>query len=165
MFRLFRKKCTMKDNTVYAPLSGKIIPLENVPDPAFSSREIGDGVAIEPSSSILKSPVDGVVKMLFPTGHAIGIMSNRGEEILIHIGIDTVCLEGKGFITHVKQGQCVKLGEELITFDRNVIDEAGYSCMTMVLITNLDNAYSLEFPDTETLKTGGKVIHIYEKAV
>ena len=119
-----------------APVTGKVVPLANVPDEAFSAGVLGKGIAIEPSVGRVVAPADATVTTLFPTGHAIGLITDKGAEILIHIGMDTVKLEGKYFKAHVKQGDKVKKGQLLIEFDVEKIKEAGYPIVTPVLVTN-----------------------------
>ena len=151
------------DNMLYSPLNGDVVSLENVPDPVFSEKIMGDGIAIQPTSGTLCSPVNGKIVMIFPTKHAIGIRADHGEEILIHIGIDTVCLDGKGFNAFVRQGDRVKVGQKLITFDRDLIKEEGYSDMTMVLLTEKDK-YSFNI-EAESVKAGDRLLRLYEKTV
>jgi PTS system beta-glucosides-specific IIC component len=121
---------------VASPLKGKIIPLTEVKDAAFSSEAMGKGIAIEPTEGKAVSPVDGVVTTLFRTKHAIGITSDEGVEVLIHIGMDTVKLEGQYFTAHVNQGDKVKAGDVLVEFDIEKIKEAGFEVTTPVIITN-----------------------------
>ena len=119
-----------------APVAGKVVPLANVPDEAFSAGLLGKGIAIEPSVGRVVAPADATVTTLFPTGHAIGLITDKGAEILIHIGMDTVKLEGKYFHAHVQQGEKVKKGQLLIEFEPEKIKEAGYPVVTPVLVTN-----------------------------
>ncbi len=119
-----------------SPLTGQAKPLSEATDPVFSAGIMGQGILIDPSEGELVSPVDGVVSVLFPTKHAVGLVSDQGAEILIHIGMDTVSLEGNGFTAHVKQGAKVKAGDKLISFDIKVIKEAGLVTETPVIITN-----------------------------
>lgn len=119
-----------------APVAGKVVPLANVPDEAFSAGILGKGIAIEPSVGRVVAPADATVTTLFPTGHAIGLITDKGAEILIHIGMDTVKLEGKYFHAHVQQGEKVKKGQLLIEFEPEKIKEAGYPVVTPVLVTN-----------------------------
>ncbi|MEW4353290.1 PTS system trehalose-specific EIIBC component [Streptococcus pneumoniae] len=123
---------------IASPLAGEVLPLSQATDPVFAQGVMGQGVVIVPSEGELIAPVDGVVSVLFPTKHAVGIVSTDGVEMLMHIGMDTVNLEGKGFNAHVKQGDTVKAGQALISFDMNVIREAGYVTETPVIITNQD---------------------------
>ncbi|MFJ7724623.1 beta-glucoside-specific PTS transporter subunit IIABC [Neobacillus sp. NPDC097160] len=118
-----------------APLKGEMIPLEKVDDAVFSSGAMGKGVGIEPTEGIVSAPFDGKVATLFPTKHAIGLISEDGVEVLIHIGLDTVQLGGKHFESHVESGSIVKKGDKLVTFDIQAIKEAGYKTTTPVIIT------------------------------
>ena len=122
-----------------SPLDGQVKPLSQATDPVFSSGVMGQGVVIEPSQGELVSPVNGTVTVLFPTKHAVGIVSEEGVELLMHIGMDTVSLDGKGFEAHVTQGDKVVVGQQLISFDMEVIKEAGLVTETPVIITNQDD--------------------------
>lgn len=124
---------------VVSPLAGQVKPLSQSTDPVFSSGVMGQGVVIEPSQGELVSPVNGTVTVLFPTKHAVGIVSEEGVEMLMHIGMDTVSLDGKGFESHIKQGDKVVVGQQLISFDMDVIKEAGLVTETPVIITNQDD--------------------------
>ena len=123
---------------IASPLSGQVKELSQATDPVFAQGVMGQGVLIEPSQGDLLAPVDGVVSVLFPTKHAVGIVSDQGVEMLMHIGMDTVNLEGKGFTAHVSQGDRVKAGDKLISFDIDLIKDAGYVTETPVIITNQD---------------------------
>jgi glucose-specific phosphotransferase system IIA component len=125
-----------KETVLVAPLSGTIVELSQVPDPVFSQKLAGDGFALIPDEGKLVSPVDGEVILLFPTLHAIGIKSNDGLEILLHIGIDTTKLQAKGFEALVQSGDSVKKGDALIQFDADTIQAAGYPLVTPVIFTN-----------------------------
>ena len=124
---------------VVSPLAGQVKPLSQATDPVFSSGVMGQGIVIEPSQGELVSPVNGTVTVLFPTKHAVGIVSEEGVEMLMHIGMDTVSLDGKGFEAHVEQGDKVVVGQQLISFDMDVIKEAGLVTETPVIITNQDD--------------------------
>ena len=124
---------------VVSPLAGQVKPLSQATDPVFSSCVMGQGVVIEPSQGELVSPVNGTVTVLFPTKHAVGIVSEEGVEMLMHIGMDTVSLDGKGFEAHVEQGDKVVVGQQLISFDMDVIKEAGLVAETPVIVTNQDD--------------------------
>ncbi|WP_079509451.1 PTS sugar transporter subunit IIA [Mesobacillus jeotgali] len=127
-----------------APLAGNAVDLSAVPDPVFSEKMMGDGLAIEPSEGVVVSPVDGEIIQVFPTKHAIGIRAKNGAEILIHIGLETVSLNGEGFETHIKQGDKVEAGDKLVSFDMKVISEKAKSTITPIIITNTDQASSLQ---------------------
>jgi PTS system D-glucosamine-specific IIC component len=120
-----------------APVEGKIVPLSEVPDQVFSQKMMGDGFAILPSSGKIVAPCDGKIETLFPTKHAIGLTSNSGHEVLIHIGIDTVELKGEGFTAHVAQGDQVKKGQHLLDVDLNFLKENAPSIVTPIIFTNL----------------------------
>lgn len=123
---------------IKSPIAGNIINLSNVHDDAFASGVLGKGTAILPTEGKVVAPVDGILTALFPTLHAIGIKSDSGVEVLIHIGLDTVQLEGKGFKAYVKQGDPVKQGQLLVEFDIDYIVGAGYRVETPIIITNSD---------------------------
>lgn len=131
------KKTGLKKEIVYAPISGMVIPCDQVQDQVFATGALGSGVAIEPANGKVYAPFDGTVMTLFPTKHAIGIVSDNGCEVLIHIGMDTVKLEGKYFEAKVKQGEHVKAGQLLITFDLDEIKKEGFCMQTPVIVTNV----------------------------
>ncbi|WP_084268682.1 PTS system trehalose-specific EIIBC component [Oceanobacillus damuensis] len=139
---------------LYAPLTGKVTPLENVPDPTFSGKMMGDGIAIEPTDGEVVSPIDGEVTLTFPTKHAVGLKSENGVEVLIHIGLETVNMEGEGFELHVKQGERVKVGDRLVTFDLQLIKEKAASHITPVILTNGDVLSSIEKTSDDTVIAG-----------
>ncbi|KIY22265.1 MULTISPECIES: PTS sugar transporter subunit IIA [Mesobacillus] len=143
--KLFGKKEEpIKTIQILAPITGKAVHLNEVPDPVFSEKMMGDGLAIEPAEGIVVAPVDGEIIQVFPTKHAIGIRARNGAEILIHIGLETVSLKGEGFETHVKQGDQVKAGQKLVTFDMEIIREKAKSTITPIIITNTDQAASVK---------------------
>ncbi|EHS58499.1 beta-glucoside-specific PTS transporter subunit IIABC [Paenibacillus sp. Aloe-11] len=133
------KAVDIRKETIYSPITGKIAPLRQVNDSAFSTGAMGKGLAIEPSVGEVVAPIDGVVTSLFPTGHAIGLTTHAGTEILIHVGINTVALKGKYFNPAVQEGDIVKQGDLLIQFDREQIIEAGYEIVTPVIVTQTKN--------------------------
>jgi beta-glucoside PTS system EIICBA component len=124
------------EETVDAPVRGHVIPLSEVPDEVFSSGAMGQGVAIEPSDNQLYAPFDGNVVMIAPTKHAIGLRSESGVELLVHIGLDTVKLDGKPFTLHVEDGAKIKKGDLLITFDKEFIQKEGVRITTPLIVTN-----------------------------
>ena len=127
------------NETIQSPIRGKVIDLKEINDPTFAEEMLGKGVAIEPIEGKVVSPVNGVISAIFPTKHAIGLTSDKGAEILIHIGLDTVKLGGKYFKTYVNVGDRVTIGDLMIEVDIDKIKEAGYEIVTPVLITNVDN--------------------------
>lgn len=142
--KLFGKKETVIDVELLSPLSGKSIDLDEVPDPVFSQKMLGDGIAIDPSEGVVVAPVEGEVIQVFPTKHAIGLRADNGAEILIHIGLETVSMEGEGFTSHIKAGDRVKQGDKLVTFNMELVREKAKSTITPIIITNSDHAASLE---------------------
>lgn len=122
---------------VYSPLTGKVIPLQQVPDDAFACKVLGDGIAVEPTEGRLTAPFDGKVDNVFDTKHAIGLVSDDGMEVLQHVGIDTVSLGGACFTAHVKDGDTVRKGDLLLEFDIEGIKKKGLQTITPVLITNM----------------------------
>ena len=129
----------LQKESIPAPLEGRVLPLSEVADAAFSQGVLGKGMAVEPSNGVVTSPVNGVVETIFPTKHAVGLTSDSGIEVLIHIGMDTVQLEGKYFTAFVESGDRVTAGQKLITFDMEKIKDAGYSLVTPVVISNTDD--------------------------
>ncbi|WP_018248729.1 PTS sugar transporter subunit IIA [Orenia marismortui] len=151
MFGIFKKK---KSVELAAPLTGKVVKLAEVPDEVFSQKMVGDGLAIEPTEGVLVSPVDGVIKQIFPTKHAVGIETKEGAEILIHIGINTVELQGEGFEKLAEEGDKVKVGDEIIKVDLDYIKENATSTITPVLITNMDDIKELKILDNQNVTSG-----------
>lgn len=128
-----------EEPAVYAPVKGKVIPREEIPDETFASGVLGDGVGIEPAAGEVRAPYDGEISAVTDTRHAIGIIGPKGMELLIHVGIDTVNMKGDGFELLVAEGDKVKKGQKLLTFDMDKIKKAGYSTTTAVLVTNSDD--------------------------
>ncbi|MGI8351328.1 beta-glucoside-specific PTS transporter subunit IIABC [Niallia circulans] len=137
----------VRNEEIVSPISGELISLKEIPDQVFASESMGKGVGIIPSAGRAVSPVNGIVTTLFKTKHAIGITSDNGAEILIHIGMDTVQLEGKYFTAHVKQGDKVSAGDLLLEFDMEKMREEGYNLITPVIITN-----SADYKQIDTIK-------------
>lgn len=133
---------------VHAPLTGEVTPLSEVPDQVFSEKMMGDGIAIKPSQGEVRAPFNGKAQMIFPTKHAIGLVSDSGLELLIHIGLDTVKLNGEGFTLHVEEGQEVKQGDLLINFDLDYIRNHAKSDITPIIVTQ-GNITNLDFKQGE----------------
>ena len=133
MLKLISKKLK-----ILAPIDGRTTELNAVPDPVFAEKMAGDGIAIDSSGNIAAAPVDGILSLVFRTNHAFGITLDNGIELLVHIGIDTVELEGEGFERIAEEGKSVKAGEPIIKIDREFIKGKGFSLITPVLITNMD---------------------------
>ena len=150
MFKgLFGKK--EKNNKLYAPLKGEAVLLENIEDPMFA-----------PSEGKVYSPADGTVSMIADTKHAIGINTQDGLELLIHIGMDTVALKGEGYTPKVEAGASVKKGDLLMEFDMDFIKEKGYSCVTPMIVTNMDDIKGVT-PHAGAAVPGETVVVEYEK--
>ena len=133
---------------VYSVADGEVIALEQVKDPVFSQKMMGDGFAVEPANGNIVSPVSGTVSSVFPTKHALGLVTEAGLEVLVHIGLDTVSLEGKPFTVHVAEGQKVAVGDLLVTADLDAIREAGRETSTIVVFTNADAIKSVNLEQT-----------------
>ena len=133
--KLFGKKL----EEIYAPIAGKAVAITEVPDPTFAEGMLGNGIAIEPADGKVYAPCDATVDMMFDTGHAVSLVAESGAEILIHVGLETVGLEGKPFTVHVQNGDKVKKGQLLIEADLEAIKAAGLPTITPVLICNTDD--------------------------
>jgi len=140
------------DQDVFSPITGEVKSLSEVPDPAFSEEIMGKGFAIQPSEGRVVSPINGTVFSLSKSGHAIGLVSDDGAEMLIHIGIDTVKLKGQFFSPKVQAGAKVAVGDVLMEFDREEIEKAGYTTITPVIITNIHQYHSIESAGRTTIK-------------
>lgn len=145
---------------LYSHLNGTVVSLEDVEDEAFSSKVLGDGIAVDPSDGNLYAPCDGKVDMVFETKHAINIVSKDGCEILLHIGIDTVKLKGQFFESHVSNGQEIKKGDLLVSFDIEGIKNAGYKTTTPMIICNTDDYCSIKTIASGSVSTSDKLIEI-----
>lgn len=128
---------------VYAPVSGNVMPITQSADPAHQQEIVGKGVCFMPVDNKIVAPFNGVVDMIFETKHAVAVKSDDGIELLIHCGIDTVKLGGKGFLTYVKDGDKVKKNQLILEYDRNTIENAGYSVETQVVVTNVSDYKSI----------------------
>lgn len=149
-----QKSNVKKESIVYSPVKGNVIPLSEVKDEAFSSGILGKGAAIIPEEGAVYAPADGEISAFFPTGHAIGIKTTDGLELLIHVGMDTVQLDGKGFTPLAKAGDKVKKGQKLLEFDKELIKAEGYSTVTPVLISNFDQFDEITATDENHVQAG-----------
>ena len=140
MFGFLKRK--VRD--IYAPVDGQVVALESVPDDVFSQKMVGDGVAIVPISNQFTAPIDGVVSKIFSTNHAYSIKSDKDLEVMVHIGLDTVALEGKGFIRIANEGDRVKAGDVIIEADLPYIREHAKDIITPVIITDESDVKSIE---------------------
>ncbi|WP_077624750.1 N-acetylglucosamine-specific PTS transporter subunit IIBC [Sediminibacillus massiliensis] len=142
----------LKAEDVAAPVNGKLLDITEVPDQMFSEKMMGDGFAIEPADGHFVSPVDGEILSVFPTKHAVGIKTATGHELLVHIGLDTVRLNGEGFEVHVKEGQKVSKGEKMITVDLDYVKTNAASTVTPVVFTNLEEGQSVRLTKSGTIE-------------
>lgn len=149
-----------KDTILLSPLVGELVPLESIEDQVFASGLMGKGLALIPSEGVLKSPIDGEVIALFPTGHAIGLKSDSGVELLIHIGMDTVQLEGRGFTTKVMVGEQIQKGQVLIEFEQELIHSEGYSLVTPILVTNWEMFTDITMAHSQYVGFGNKIMTV-----
>lgn len=145
---------------ISSPVTGEVVPLAQVSDETFAKEIMGKGIAVMPSEGKVVSPIDGKVQMIFKTKHAIGLLSEDGAEILIHIGIDTVKLDGKHFKSYVKDGDIVKKGDLLVEFDRDAIIAEGYQVVTPVIVTNSANYLDVLAKDIKEVKAGEALLTI-----
>ncbi len=159
MFNFFKKKeAKAPTKDVCSVADGKLIDITTVPDPTFAEKMMGDGFAVEPANGTICSPIDGEVALVFPTGHAFGVKADDGLEVLVHIGIDTVNLNGKGFEKLVKQGDKVCAGDPCVKINLNTIKEAGYPVTTMVIFTGGFDGTTEGLPYNTDVKAGQSVI-------
>lgn len=144
--------------TIYAPADGTVIPLSEFPDELFSQEVLGPGCGILPVGNLVAAPFQGTVIQVTDTLHAVGIASNDGIELLIHIGVDTVSMNGKGFECFVKEGQKVNRGDKLVSFSSETIKEAGFSDAIAVVVTNPDDFNGLTLKKTGSALTGDVIL-------
>ena len=144
--KLFGKKEKINPNHIYAPIEGEAVAITEVPDPTFAEGMLGNGIAIMPTDGKVCAPVNGTVETMFDTGHAVTLVSESGMEILIHVGLETVGLEGKPFTVHVKDGDKVKKGQLLMEVDLEAVKAAGLPTITPMVVCNTD-----EYPTFNTL--------------
>ena len=149
-----------KTRTLYSPLNGIAIPLSEVKDETFAGEVLGKGMAVTPSEGVVKAPCDAEVSMVFDTKHAIGLTAENGLELLIHVGLNTVELEGKYFTVHVNDGDKVQKGQTLITFDIDKIKEAGYDVTTPMIVTNTDDFEKVTFLNAGTVNNDSRVLEV-----
>lgn len=147
-----------KEIVIAAPVKGECIPISEVADPTFAEEILGKGMAVKPSVGKFYAPADGEITTLFPTGHAVGMTTAEGAEILIHVGLDTVQLKGQFFSTKVETGQNVKKGDLLLEADLEEIKKAGYDTVTPVIICNSSDYSSIECKKSGTVEPGEGVI-------
>lgn len=143
-----------------APVAGHAVALDQVNDAVFSQKILGDGLAIQPTAGEVRAPLDGEVTSLPDSKHAVGLHGDNGMEILIHVGIDTVNLQGQYYEAHVKVGDKVRAGDLLLTFDRPAIEAAGYETVTPVLLTNTDDYRDVQAVTGRDVVPGDRVLTV-----
>lgn len=156
LFDVFKKK----GYTIAAPMKGKCVSIKEVSDPTFGDEILGKGVAIIPEDGKVYAPADGVITTMFPTGHAVGMTTNEGVEILVHVGLDTVALKGEGFRIVAKEEQSVQKGDLLMEADLDKIKAAGYDVITPVVICNTDEYSEITGFTDKDVNAGDEVIEI-----
>ena len=156
--KLFGKKEEINPNHIYAPMAGEAVEISEVPDPTFSSGMLGNGIAIKPTDGKVYAPVNGTVDTMFETGHAVSLVSDNGIEILIHVGLETVGLNGAPFQVKCKTGQKVKKGDLLFIADLDAIEKAGLPTITPVLVCNSDDYATFNTTTGKTVAQGEEVI-------
>jgi PTS system beta-glucosides-specific IIC component len=158
-------KTTNVDTVITSPVAGVVVPVKDINDSVFSSEAMGATVAVDPSSNVVKVPFSGKVVKVFPTLHAIGLLSDGGVEVLIHIGLDAVNLNGEGFTSHVKDNQKVTAGQDLISFDVEQIKAKGYDPVVLIIVTNQNEQQHLKkyAVSNEQVTAGNKLLEINNK--
>lgn len=153
--KLFGKdKEVSKDIEIYAPMTGEYVKIDDIPDPVFAQKMMGEGFGIDPTEGHVVSPINGKVDNVFPTKHAIGLKADNGLELLVHVGLDTVQLDGECFEVEVASGDTVSVGDPLLTFDLEHIKSNAKSTVSPVIITNSDQAASVHIEDAQALVKG-----------
>lgn len=159
MLGFFKKqKEENKNEVICAPVKGKAVESKEVSDPTFAEELLGAGMAIIPTEGKVYSPVDGKISMCIDSNHAVGIMSDAGTEILVHVGLDTVSLKGQHYTAHMKEGDSVKKGDLLLEFDMEAIKAAGFDVITPVIVTN-------SFDYKEVIRFTGKDVEVGDKVM
>lgn len=153
MFKFLKSK----EIEIMAPMTGTAIDITEVPDPVFAEKMLGDGVAINPTNGLVVSPCVGKVVQIFPTNHAVGIETKQGFDILIHLGIDTVELDGKGFERLIEEGQDVVVGTPLIRIDLDAVGQNAKSIISPIIITTMDKIQKIEVT-TGAVRAGKDVL-------
>lgn len=156
MFNLFKKKFTL-----FAPVTGEFIELSKVPDAVFAEKLAGDGAAIDSLGDVFVAPADGVLTLIFRTNHAFGMTLSNGIEILVHIGMDTVELNGEGFTRIAEEGSTVKAGDPIIKINRELLNSKGCNLVTPILITNMEKVDKIECSKKTDLSSGKDIIITY----
>ncbi|MBM7071345.1 PTS glucose transporter subunit IIA [Shewanella sp. 202IG2-18] len=158
---LFKKQKTIDPGiNIYAPVSGKIVDIEQVPDVVFAEKIVGDGIAIYPNGDTLYAPIDGVIGKIFETNHAFSIESDDGLELFVHFGIGTVELQGNGFKRIAEEGEKVKAGDAIVSFDLNFIQIQVDSILTPVVLANMEDVKSIKKFDGNVMAQSDVIFNV-----
>lgn len=157
--RIFGTQTVPQPPVVLAPLTGKAIPLEDIPDQVFSQGILGPGCGLEPEEELVRAPFAGTVTQVTPTSHALGVTSRDGAELLIHVGMDTVEMNGKGFRCLVREGEKIKAGQPLLRFSLKEIRAAGHSATVAVILTNSEELPAMELAAQGRVEAGDILLH------
>ncbi|MHC0552301.1 PTS sugar transporter subunit IIA [Salinicoccus sp. CNSTN-B1] len=160
---MFKNLFGKKDNAekkleITSPLNGEYVQLEDIPDPVFAEKMMGEGFGVDPSDGEVVAPVSGTVMQVFPTNHAVGLRTANGLEVLIHIGLETVAMKGEGFTGHVSEGDSVEKGDPLVTFDMELVKSEANSTISPVIITNSDMLDEFKVEDVTNLNRADTVV-------
>ncbi|MDO4466451.1 MAG: PTS glucose transporter subunit IIA [Bacillota bacterium] len=155
LFDRFKKK--EKEFTVVSPATGVMIPAKEIKDPVFAEEMMGQTIGIVPSQSTVVCPVEGTVEVAFPTGHAFGIKTKEGYEVLVHVGIDTVSMNGDGFTSFLQAGQSVKVGDKAVEIDLGKIAKAGFDPTVMLIVTTTPDGKPISYIDFTSVEKGQKI--------
>lgn len=160
MFSFLKKKAKEYDDVIGAPLKGEAVPSAEVNDPTFAEEMLGKGMAIKPAEGKVYAPFDGEVALVFDTKHAVSLVSAKGTEVLIHVGLDTVMLKGEHYTAHVETGAAVKKGDLLLEFDMEAIKAAGYDTITPIVICNSDDYKDIVRTTGKLVESGDTVMEL-----
>lgn len=163
MFGKLKNLFSSSGIAVAAPVSGKVVPLSEVPDPTFAQGTLGPGAAVQPSEGRIVAPANGTVDMMFDTGHAVSMTTAEGAELLIHVGIDTVNLKGEHYTAKCKSGDTVRKGDTLIEFDLDAIKAAGYEVVTPIIVCNPDVFASVKTEGAGGIQAGDTLLTLEKK--
>jgi len=149
----------MLEAIIFSPFTGDVIPIEDVPDPVFAEKMLGDGVAVNPNDGKVLAPLDGTITILHSSGHAFTVQAeNSPITVLVHVGLDTVKLKGQGFTLHVKVGDKVKVGQPILSVDLKVVNDAGYPAISPVILPDLPEQALIEKNETTQVIAGSSIL-------
>lgn len=162
MFQLFENK-KRKEYTLASPATGTIVPLEKVPDPLFSTKMLGEGIAVQPLEGKIYAPADGKIIQVIDTLHAISMITDFGAELIVHVGLDSVKMNGGPFTPHVKNDDMVKRGDLLLTVDLKAIEDAGFQTVTPVIVCNISDYEKFISINEQSVNAGDTILTLIEK--